>query len=167
MIPQGKIVANEIQRTLAGATPLTDATIEASEQEMEVVADNGRLLAGINLHLIPQGICLDAEEFCTLPRSKELPYMAPGVEEDTALITTHLVTSRIGDAVYTTNPGEAFPEVNFAIRDGIAGARHVATMSQSGDMLGCYYERADYTEQQFGSSNFETYNVAPDLPADT
>ena len=39
-------------------------------------------------------------------------------------------------------------------------------MSQSGDMLGYYYERADYTEQQFGSSNFETYNVAPDLPAD-
>lgn len=166
VIPQGKIVANEIQRTLASATPLTDDTIDASEQEMEVVADNGRLLAGINLHLIPQGICLDAEEFCTLPRSKEAPYMAPGLEEDTAIITTHAVTARIGDAVYTTNPGEAFPEVNFAIRDGIAGARHVATMSQSGDMLGYYYERADYTEQQFGSSNFETYNVAPDLPAD-
>lgn len=166
VIPQGKIVANEIQRTLARATPITDGTIATSEQPMETLADNQMLLTGIELHLVPEGICLDSEEFCTLPRSNSEPYMKAGPTEDTRIITTHVVTARIGDVVYTTNPGEAFSEVNFAIRDGIEGARHVATMSQSGDMLGYYYERGDYTDQQFGSSNFETYNVGPDLPAD-
>ncbi len=166
VIPQGKIVANEIQRTLAKATPLTDATVKADEQTMSTLADNGKLLTGINFHIIPEGICLDSEEFCTIPRSKEPPYLTDGPDEDTKIITTRVATARIGDAVYTTNPGEAFPEVNFAIRAGISGARHVGTLSQSGDMLGYYYERDDYTDQQFGSSNFETYNVGPDLPID-
>lgn len=166
VIPQGKIVASEIQRTMARATPLTDSTIDASEQTMTTLADNEKLLIGINFHANPKGICLDSEEFCTLPRSKVPPYMSPGPDDDTKMITTHVETMRIGDLVYTTNPGEAFAEVNFAIRNGISGARNVATLSQSGDMLGYYYERDDYTEQQFGSSNFETYNVGPDLPAD-
>ncbi|HMT04510.1 MAG TPA: PKD domain-containing protein [Solirubrobacterales bacterium] len=166
VIPQGKIVANEIQRTLAKATPLTDATIAASEQKIETLADNEMLLTGISYHLLAEGICLDSEEFCTLPRSKEPPYLTAGPNEDTKMIGAYVGTARIGDVVYATNPGEAFAEVNFAIRAGISGARHVNTMSQSGDMLGYYYERSDYTDQQFGSSNFETYNVGPDLPAD-
>jgi len=166
VIPQGKIVANEIQRTMARATPVTDSTIDADEQTMTTLADNEKLLIGISLHIIPEGICLDEEEFCTLPRSKEPPYMTDGPDDDTKLITTHVTTMRIGDLVYTTNPGEAFAEVNFAIRDGISGARNVATLSQSGDMLGYYYERDDYTPLQFGSSNFPTYNVGPNLPAD-
>lgn len=166
VIPQGKIVANEIQRTLARSTPLTDDTIAGSEQTVNTLADNEKLLTGISLHLRPQGICLDSEEFCTIPRSKEPPYMTDGPDEDTKIIQTHVETVRIGDVVYTTNPGEAFAEVNFAIRNGISGARHVNTMSQSGDMLGYYYERSDYTDQQFGSSNFETYNVGPNLPDD-
>lgn len=166
VVPQGEIVANAIQRTMATATPLTSDRIDASEQYFQTLADNEELLLGIKLN--PNngtGVCIDAFEFCTIPRSKAAPYMAPGVDDDTATIGAYATTARIGDAVFTTNPGEAFPEVNFAIRDGIAGARHVATMSQTGDMLGYYYERDDYTEQQFGSSNFETYNVSGELPS--
>ena len=36
-------------------------------------------------------------------------------------------------------------------------------IARAGDMLGYYYQRADYTDQQFGSSDFEDYNVGPEL----
>ncbi|MCB0869272.1 MAG: PKD domain-containing protein [Solirubrobacterales bacterium] len=164
VIPQGRIVANEIQRTLAKATPLTDDTIAASEQYMQTPADNDDLIFAMNIFTYP-GSCIDALEICTIPRSTAMPYLDSSGDGD-PLIGTHVATVRIGDAVYTTNPGEAFSEVNFATRAGISGARYVGTLSQSGDMLGYYYERGDYTEQQFGSSNFENYNVGPDMPKD-
>lgn len=164
VIPQGKIVANEIQRTLAKATPITDDTIDASEQFMQTPADNDNLIFAMSIFSYP-GSCIDAESICTIPRSIDPPYLDDSGPGD-PLIGTHVTTMRIGDAVYTTNPGEAFPEVNFATRQGISGARMVGTMSQSGDMLGYYYMRGDYTAQHFGSSNFERYNVGPGMPTD-
>lgn len=164
VIPQGKIVANEIQRTLARATPITDGTIDGNEQYFQTPADNDDLIFAMNIFSYP-GSCIDALEICTIPRSIDAPYLDSSGGGD-PLIGTHVTTVRVGDAVYTTNPGEAFSEVNFAIRAGISGARHVGTLSQSGDMLGYYYERDDYTDQQFGSSNFEDYNVGPDIPSD-
>ncbi|MCC6755740.1 MAG: PKD domain-containing protein [Solirubrobacterales bacterium] len=160
---QGEIVANEIQRTMAKSTPITDGTISANEQYLQTLADNEKLLAGINLHLVANGICLDSESFCTIPRSKQAPYLIPGAEEDEATIGTYVEAARIGDVAFATNPGEAFPEVNRAIRDGVSGPRQVNVIGQAGDMLGYYYDRDDYTDQQFGSSDFEEFNVGPDL----
>lgn len=163
VIPQGRIVANEIQRTLATATPITDSTIDGNEQYFQTPADNDDLIFAMNIFEYP-GSCIDGLSICTIPRSIDAPYLDKSGPGD-PLIGAHVTTVRIGDAVYTTNPGEAFPEVNFAIRAGISGARHVGTLSQSGDMLGYYYERDDYTDQQFGSSNFEDYNVGPGMPS--
>ncbi|MCB0831659.1 MAG: PKD domain-containing protein [Solirubrobacterales bacterium] len=163
VIPQGEIVANEIQRTMAKATPITDSTIDASEQQMLTVADNGELLTAINLNPNDTAICLDIYEKCTIPRSKQAPYFAPGPDSDTKTIGTYVEAARIGDVAFATNPGEAFPEINFAIRNGVSGPRQVNVIAQAGDMLGYYYQRDDYTSQQFGSSDFEDYNVGPDL----
>ncbi len=163
VIPQGEIVANEIQRTMAKSTPITDGTIAASEQQMLTVADNDDLLTAIGLNLNDTGICLDVYEKCTIPRSKQEPYFGPGPDDDTKTIGTSVEAARIGDVAFATNPGEAFPEVNFAIRDGVSGPSQVNVIGQAGDMLGYYYQRADYTDQQFGSSDFEDYNVGPDL----
>ncbi|HNC15088.1 MAG TPA: PKD domain-containing protein, partial [Solirubrobacterales bacterium] len=157
---QGEIVANEIQRTMAKSTPLTDDTIAASEQFMETPADNDDLLLGISIFTYP-GACIDGIERCTIPRSKAPPYMNEVSGED--VIGTYVEAARIGDVAFATNPGEAFPEVNFAIRDGVTGPRQVNVIAQAGDMLGYYYQRADYTDQQFGSSDFEDYNVGPEL----
>jgi hypothetical protein len=66
--------------------------------------------------------------------------------------------------LYFTNPGEAFDEINDAIRDSIQGTRFSNPVGLAGDFLGYYYERSDYTDQQFGSSNFETYNISADMP---
>jgi PKD repeat protein len=160
---QGEIVANEIQRTMAKATPLTDDTIAANEQPMQVVADNEDLLTAIGLNPNDTGICLDAYEKCTIPRSKQAPYFGPGPDDDTKTIGTYVEAARIGDVAFATNPGEAFPEVNWAIRDSVTAPRQVNVIAQAGDMLGYYYVRDDYTDQQFGSSDFEDYNVGPDL----
>ena len=73
---------------------------------------------------------------------------------------------RIGDVLYSTNPGEAFPEVNAAISDSVSDARSTNVVGMAGDMLGYYYQRGDYTDQEFGSSDFERFNVGPDLAQD-
>lgn len=165
VVHQGRFVVNAIQRAVAKATPLTTSTIAGSERYMRFEADNDELLLGIRLFRTPDGDCLDDEEICTIPRSIDPPYQHPGpTPADNPDIGTYTSSIRIGDALYFTNPGEAFPEINDAIRVGISGARTVNPVGLAGDFLGYYYERADYTDEQFGSSDFEKYNVSADMP---
>ncbi len=163
VIPQGEYVANEIQRTLAKATPLTSDTIAGSEKHFTFEADNGGLINLIVGYRNPSTACLDVLEYCPIPRSKAPEYFTPGVGATLPQVGATTSAIRVGDIVYATNPGEAFPEVNRAIRESISGARQVNAIALT-DMLGYYYVRDDYTEQQFGSSNFESYNVGKDLP---
>lgn len=156
---QGEYVVNQIQRTMANSTPLTSSTIAGAESYMLTPADNDELLLGMNLFAPPAGSCIDDFEICTIPRSTESPYLVDG-----ANIGTYIPSIRIGDLIYSSNPGEAFPEINDAIRASITGERYAAVVGMSNDMLGYYYERDDYTEQQFGSSDFEEFNVGPGLP---
>lgn len=163
VIPQGEYVANEIQRTLAKATPLTSDTIAASEKHFLFEADNAALIGLIEGYRNPQTACLDSLGYCPIPRSKAPEYFIPGSGGNLPKVGATTAAVRVGELVYATNPGEAFPEVNRAIRESISGARQVNAVALT-DMLGYYYVRSDYTEQQFGSSNFETYNVGEDFP---
>jgi hypothetical protein len=163
VVPQGEYVANEIQRTMAKATPLTSDTIAGSERYMQMTADNDDLILAMNMYAPPAGACIDPFEICTIPRSTSAPYLTPREGLD-PLLGTYTSSIRIGDVIYSTNPGEAFAEVNDAIRDSIQGARAANVVGLAGDFLGYYYVREDYTDQQFGSSNFETYNVSPEFP---
>jgi hypothetical protein len=165
VIQQGKYVVNAVQRAMATATPLTGSRINGSERYMRFEADNEDLLLGIKLFNPPTGDCIEAFDICTIPRSVEPPYQYPGpLPGDDPDVGTHTSAIRIGDALYVTNPGEAFPEINDAIRDSVQGARTVNPVGLAGDFLGYYYERADYTDEQFGSSDFETYNISEDMP---
>lgn len=163
VIPQGQYVVNQIQRTMAKATPLTSDTIAGTEAYLLTPADNEDLLLGMNLFKTFNGACLDSEEICTIPRSTSPPYLVQETK-----IGTYLPSIRIGDLVYSSNPGEAFPEINDAIRSSISGERYAAVVGMSNDMLGYYYERDDYYDDpnKFGSSDFEEFNVGPDLPQD-
>lgn len=163
VIPQGEYVANEIQRTMAKATPLTSDDIAGSERYMQMVADNDELILAMNFYSPPFGACIDDFDICTIPRAVTPPYLTP-IEGEDPLLGTYTSSIRIGDVIYSTNPGEAFPEVNDAIRGSIQGARAANVVGLAGDFLGYYYVRDDYTEEQFGSSNFETYNVGPEFP---
>ena len=162
VIPQGEFVVNAIQLAMAQATPLTDDTVAGTESYMDTLADNDDLLLGISLWGPPSGACIDAFEICTIPRSKVAPYF----DESNNHIGTYVPSVRIGDVLYSTNPGEAFPEVNTAIADSVSDARSANVVGMAGDMLGYYYQRADYTDQEFGSSDFERFNVGPDLAQD-
>ncbi|MBK8294201.1 MAG: PKD domain-containing protein [Solirubrobacterales bacterium] len=161
---QGEYVVNQIQRTMANATPLTSDTIAGTEAYMQTPADNNELILGMDLYAPPEGVCIDLYSICTIPRSIEPPYLVDGTPDK--LIGTYIPSVRIGDLMYTSNPGEAFPEVNDAIRNSVTNDRHTTVVGMSNDMLGYYYERADYTDEQFGSSDFEKYNVGPDMPQD-
>ncbi|MDQ2621450.1 MAG: PKD domain-containing protein [Actinomycetota bacterium] len=163
VIPQGEYVANEIQRTLAKATPLTSDRIAASEKHFTFDADNAALIGLIQGYRNPGTACLDSLGYCPIPRSKAPEYFVEGSGGALPKVGATTSAVRVGDVVYATNPGEAFPEVNRAIRESISGARHVNAVGLT-DMLGYYYVRSDYTSQQFGSSNFETYNVGEDFP---
>ena len=110
----------------------------------------------------PGGACIDAFELCTIPRSERGPVLRRANDH----IGTYVPSVRIGDVLYSTNPGEAFPEVNDAISNSVTNARSTNVVGMAGDMLGYYYQRGDYTEQEFGSSDFERFNVGPDLAQD-
>lgn len=162
VIPQGEFVVNAIQRAMAQATPLTDDTVAGTESYMDTPADNDELLLGIGFWGPSGGGCIDAYEICTIPRANVAPYFNDANQH----IGTYVPSVRIGDVLYSTNPGEAFPEVNDAISDSVTGARSTNVVGMAGDMLGYYYQRGDYTDQQFGSSDFERFNVGPDLAQD-
>ena len=162
VIPQGKFVVNAIQLAMAHATPLTDDTVAGTESYMNTLADNDDLLLGISLWGPPSGACVDAFEICTIPRSVAAPYFDASNDH----VGTFVPSVRIGDLLYSTNPGEAFPEVNDAISSSVSNARSTNVVGMAGDMLGYYYQRGDYTDQQFGSSDFERFNVGPDLAQD-
>ena len=114
VIPQGEFVVNAIQRAMAQATPLTDATVAGTESYMDTLADNDDLLLGIALWGPTSGGCFDEFELCTIPRSNVAPYF----DESNDHIGTYVSSVRVGDVLYSTNPGEAFPEVKprFRIR---------------------------------------------------
>ena len=162
VIPQGEFVVNAIQRAMAQATPLTDDTVAGTESYMNTLADNDDLLLGIALWGPTGGACFDEFELCTIPRSNVAPYF----DQSNDHIGTYVSSVRIGDVLYSTNPGEAFPEVNAAISDSVSNARSTNVVGMAGDMLGYYYQRGDYTDQEFGSSDFERFNVGPDLAQD-
>ena len=161
VVHQGEVVTNAIQRAMATATPLTSDTIAGAETAISSPADNEDLLTGMNLYNAPKGVCIDAFSICTIPRSIEAPYLTDSPADPH--LGTNITGIRIGDVSYSTDPGEAFPEVNEAIRDSISGDRQANVVANAGDMLGYYYVRSDYTDQQFGSSDFEAFNVGPDL----
>ena len=162
VIPQGEFVVNAIQLAMAQATPLTDDTVAGTESYMDTLADNDDLLLGIDLWGPLSGACIDDFEICTIPRSNEAPYF----DDADSHVGTYVPSIRVGDVLYSTNPGEAFPEVNWAISDSVSGARSTNVVGMAGDMLGYYYQRADYTDQEFGSSDFESTTSGPDLAQD-
>ena len=74
---------------------------------------------------------------------------------------------RIGPLLYVSNPGEAFPEVNDAIRSAVLDAQSVNVVGLGGDFLGYNWVPSDYNSLQFGSGDFAKYDVGPDIAQKT
>ncbi len=86
-------------------------------------------------------------------------------------IGTSATVARIGDQVYATAPGEAFPEVTHAIERSFAasdGVRDVHIVDHGGDQLGYYWDARSgiYPPAQLAQSDFAKYNVGSHLAQD-
>jgi hypothetical protein len=158
----GRFVTNEIERALKNAKPITDGTIAAAEQYMLVPATNPALvaLAAANMAADPAGEatgdpikthCVPGVDICTIDRAILPPY---GVG---TAFGTWFTAFRIGDRVYATEPGEAFPEVSTAIRR-VFGGPDVSIVAMAQDQLGYYYPPETVPWTVVNDSDHHIYN---------
>ncbi|MDX6234582.1 MAG: hypothetical protein QOH68_3690, partial [Nocardioidaceae bacterium] len=128
----GMTVTDEVLTALRAARPLTDNTVRSAEQYILVPLTNP-LLAGLSyVNLAAPYTCVP-DVACTIDRSILPPYVVGGA------IGSWVTGFRIGDVAYLSEPGEAFPEVSKAIRDGIAGAAAVHVVGMAQDQIGYYF----------------------------
>lgn len=155
IVRDGRYLANRIFAGLAHAEPITDGAIAGAEQLVLTPATNPALLALVYANT--QGFqCFDGVA-CTIDRSVTPPYLAGNV------IGTYVTSLRIGDYVWVSEPGEAFPEVADAIRRSVLGARAVHVVGMAQDQLGYYYPPEDYPSNVMYPSDFLIYNIGPEL----
>jgi hypothetical protein len=161
---QGEYVSNAVMLALAQARPLTETTLGSAESFMSTTADNAGLLGLMQANVAYGPICSPAfGGNCTIPRA----FTAPWFDNATKKLGTWVTSIRVGSLLYVSNPGESFAEVNEAIRDGVLDASAVNVVGLAGDFLGYNWVRGQYTDTEFGSSNFKTYNLGPDLAQQT
>jgi hypothetical protein len=158
---QGEYVANAIALALAQAQPLTSDVLASTESFIVTTADNAGLIQLMQLNAAGPA-CYGGK--CTIPRAINNPWF---VNSSPKKVGTYVSSIRIGSLLYVSNPGESFAEVNEAIRDGILNAQAVNVVGLAGDFLGYNWVRGQYTDTEFGSSNFKTYNLGPDLAQQT
>ena len=104
----------------------------------------------------------------TIDRSLQAPYFTSSPARG---LGTSATVARVGDQVYATAPGEAFPEVTDAIQRSFAtsdGVRDVHIIDHSGDQLGYYWDARSgvYPPAQLAQSDFAKYNVGSHLAQD-
>jgi hypothetical protein len=160
----GRYVTNEIERALAHARPITDPTLLAAERYVLVPATNPALLAlnAGNMAADPAGKatgnpigthCVPGVDICTIDRSILPPYAAGGA------FGAWFTAFRIGDIVYATEPGEAFPEVSTAIRN-VFGGPEVRIIGMAQDQLGYYYPPETVPWTVINDSDHHIYNAS-------
>jgi hypothetical protein len=182
---QGTFVTNQIVRALAHAQPITDTTLGAAKVDFTTPASNMGLLAAMSCNHPngPLGCPGPLSEptannssgtwnwtavggIFTINRSLAAPYFsAPNG------IGTSATVARIGDQVYATSPGEAFPEVTAAMERTLAdspGITGVHVIDHAGDQLGYYWDQRPgvYPAAQIAQSDFARFNVGSQLGQD-
>ncbi|HET6818164.1 MAG TPA: PKD domain-containing protein [Mycobacteriales bacterium] len=128
----GMTVTDEVLRSLAAAKPITSDTLASAEQYILVPLTNP-LLAGLSYANVVAPYSCVPNMACSIDRSITPPYVVG------AAIGSWVTAFRIGDVVYMSEPGEAFPEVSKAIRDSIRGASVVNVVGMAQDQLGYYW----------------------------
>jgi hypothetical protein len=176
---QGRFITSQIMRALTHAHRITDTTLASNTQSFTTPAQNTGLLAAMSCnHGFAAYGCSEpadnsgtgtwfwsAGQIFTINRSLSAPWFTPGSIGTTATV------ARVGDQVYATAPGEAFPEVTSAIQrtfadaDGIRGA-HI--IDHAGDQLGYYWDQRSgvYPSAQLAQSDFAKFNVGSRLAQD-
>ena len=105
----------------------------------------------------------------TINRSLQAPYFNANGGNPT--LGTSTTVARVGDQIYATAPGEAFPEVTAAIERSFAGSPGidgVHIIDHASDQLGYYWDQRPgvYPAAQIAQSDFARYNVGSQLAQD-
>ena len=182
---QGRFITNQVMRALTSAHRVTDTTLAASTQEFSTPAENMGLLAAMSCNHVggPLGCPGPLREpasnngtgtwnwsavggIFTVNRSLTAPWFTAG-----PAIGTSATVARVGDQLYTTAPGEAFPEVTAAAQRMFAGSdgiRDVHMIDHAGDQLGYYWDQRPgvYPSAQLAQSDFVRFNVGSHLAQD-
>lgn len=145
-------VSDKIRKALLRAQPVVGSALGSAEQDVSVPASNAAL-GGLILANSAGTRCVPGV-VCTIDRAYTPPYGA------VAVVTTPVTAIRIGDLLYVSQPGEAFPEVSQAIRRSVPGAR-VRVVGMAQDQLGYYFppEDAAFTTVPNDSDHL-IYNVS-------
>jgi hypothetical protein len=182
---QGRFITNRIARALTHAHRITDTTLAAVNQPFTTAAQNQGLLAAMSCNHPggPLGCPGPMSEpagnggngtwdwrpvggIFTVNRSLAAPYFTAN-----GTIGTSATVARIGDQVYATAPGEAFPEVTAAIQRSFAaspGIDGVHIIDHGSDQLGYYWDQRPgvYPPAQLAQSDFSRFNVGSHLAQD-
>ena len=182
---QGRFITNEMIRALTHAHRITDTTLAAANQSFSTAAENQGLLAAMSCNHPggPLGCPGPLSEpaangntgtwdwtkvggIFTVNRSLAAPYFtAPGS------IGTSATVARVGDQLYATSPGEAFPEVTAAIERSFAASPGISAahiIDHASDQLGYYWDQRPgvYPSAQLAQSDFARFNVGSHLAQD-
>jgi len=178
---QGEYVVNALRLAMAQAKPLTSSELGSSETLVNTItvgnsAYNQGLLSLMkyNSSTGPFGgpSCDSAlGGMCSIPRALTAPWCNGNCTvtgSGSSTLGTYMTALRIGPLLYISNPGESFAEVNDAVRGEVLDAQSVNVVGLAGDFLGYNWSPSDYASVPFGttvfgSSDFDRYNVGPDL----
>ena len=152
---QGKFVTNAITRALRSARQITDTTLAAGSKQFNTAAQNTGLIGAMRCNHggfaalgcatepaanLGSGTWLwPAGQIFTINRSLTAPYF------NGTTLGTNSAVARVGDQLYVTAPGEAFPEVTHAVQRAFAGTdgvRDVHIVDHALDQLGYYWDPA-------------------------
>ncbi|MFN2464744.1 MAG: hypothetical protein ABR598_00585 [Candidatus Dormibacteria bacterium] len=145
---------------------ITDPTLGAAEQLQPMPLTGAvalALLYGNSVAAIPG---IGPPLYGQLPaqaadRSLLPPYT---VANSAPTIGVWFTTLRIGDVAVSSEPGEAFPHVTFAIRDqALKGAAAVFTPGNAQDQLGYYFEPYAFVPSVYYSADHYIFNIGVTL----
>jgi PKD domain-containing protein len=186
---QGRFITNNVLRALNHAQPIQDTTLAANEQSFDTAAENTGLLAAMSCNHVggPLGCPGPLKEptgnsgsgtwnwtavggIFTINRALSAPWFTVAAGPSFGL-GTEATVARVGDQVYATAPGEAFPEVTSAIERSFAGSAGIHgahIIDHAGDQLGYYWDQREgiYPQAQLNQSDFQRFNVGSHLAQD-
>jgi hypothetical protein len=188
VVKQGTFITNAIVRALAHAHRITDTTLEADNVSFSTAAQNQGLLAAMSCNHpggplgCPGPLSEPASNrgagtwdwtqvggIFTINRSLNAPYF--NVNGGNPTIGTSTTVARVGNQIYATAPGEAFPEVTAAVERsfaGLPGIDGVHIIDHASDQLGYYWDQRPgvYPAAQIAQSDFVRFNVGSQLAQD-
>jgi hypothetical protein len=136
VLHMGTLIGNLVIGSLAHGRTIADPIVRSAEQYIQSPVDNAALIA------LDESEQVDGEQLLATvtggqiypaDRSFSPPYGAG------ALLGTWVTSVRIGDLLFTTMPGEFFPEIHAAWEQGIHGPAGNFVIGAAQDFLGYEY----------------------------